>query len=179
MLHVAQKGKSYGYIERFLSAISFLYRFLLVNNSIEKEVLDVKKFMSKVCTHKSNKKDALGSLEIRKIWDSIDRKNGNVLNLNKCELRSFVMAVVQHKTFCRFSDISVIKLDDIVHELDYFKIKISCSKTDQAGKGQVAYIPKAASPIRDPHMLMCLYLRTMGFEDVPDGEAVYLFPPLK
>jgi hypothetical protein len=129
--------------------------------------------------HRSNKKDALGSTEIRKIWDSIDRKSGDVTKLNRSELRTFVMAVFQHKTFCRFNDISVVKLDDIVHDVDYFTVKISCSKTDQAGKGQVAYVPKSASPIRDPHMLMCLYLSTMGFDDVPDGEVVYLFPPLK
>jgi site-specific recombinase XerD len=45
LLHSAQKGKSYGYIERFLSALSFLYRFFLVHKTIEQEVLDVKRFM--------------------------------------------------------------------------------------------------------------------------------------
>ena len=179
MLHLAQKGKTYGSIERFMSALSFLYRFLLISNSLEKEVMDIKKFMQKVCSHKSNKKDALGSLEIRKIWDSIDKTHKNVQSLNKTELRTFVMAVFQHKTFCRFSDLSVVKLSDVIFELDYFTVKISSSKTDQGGKGQVVYLPKSSSGVRDPHMLMCLYLHTMGFDEVPDGENVFLFPPLK
>jgi site-specific recombinase XerD len=179
MLQMAQKGKSYGFIERFTSALSFLYRFLLINNLIEKEVLDIKKFMEKVCPHKNNKKDALGSSEVRKIWDSIDQKYGNVQNLNRNELRTFVMAVFQHKTFCRFSDLTVIKLEDIIHDVDYFKIKICCLKTDKGGKGQFVFIPKSSSPVRDPHMLMCLYLHSMGFDEVPDGEALYLFPPVK
>jgi len=179
MLHAAQKGKSYGGIQRFMSALSFLYRFFLVNNSIENEVLDVKKFMEKVCHHSKNTKDALGSEEIRKIWDKIDEKHGSIQNLNRTELRTFVMAVFQHKTFCRFNDVSVVKLDDILYNVDYFSVKICCSKTDQGGKGQMVFVPKASSVLRDPHMLMSLYLHTMGFDEVPDGEAVYLFPPLK
>jgi hypothetical protein len=141
--------------------------------------MDVKKFMEKDCHHTANKKDALGSAEIRKIWDSIDQKHENVQNLNRSELRTFVMAVFQHKTFCRFSDLSVVKLDDILYDVDYFSVKIRCSKTDQGGKGQMVFMPKASSNLRDPHMLMCLYLHTMGFDDIPDGESVYLFPPLK
>lgn len=179
MLHIAQKGKSYGYIERFLSALSFLYRFFLVHKSIEQEVVDLNKFMQKVCPHVSNKKAAFGSVEVRKCWDKIDTKSGGVQNLTKLELRTFVLAVFQHKTFCRFDDISKIQLCDILHHLDYFSVRISCSKTDQGGKGQSVFLAKSSSGIRDPHMLMCLYLHSMGFEEVPDGEAVYLFPPLK
>ena len=85
ILQAAQRGKLYGSIERFLSALSFLYKFLLISNSLEKEVMDIKQFMQKVCPHKSNKKDALGSLEIRKIWDSIDQKHKNVQSLNRTE----------------------------------------------------------------------------------------------
>ena len=179
MLHIAQAGKSFGYIERFLSALSFIYRFFLVHKSIEKEVLDVKKFMEKVCPHVNNKKAAFGSKEVRQCWDRIDSKTGGVQNLSKLEIRTFVLAVFQHKTFCRFNDVAHVKLDDIVHNLDYFTVKISCSKTDQGGKGQTVFLPKSSSNFRDPHMLMCLYLKTMGFEEVPDGEAIYLFPPLK
>jgi site-specific recombinase XerD len=179
LLHMAQKGKSYGYIERFLSALSFLYRFFLVHKTIEQEVLDVKRFMEKVCPHVSKKKAEFGSMEVRQCWDKIDSKSGGIQNLSKLELRTFVMAVFQHKTFCRFNDISKIKLEDIIYHLDYFSVRICCSKTDQGGKGQSVFLAKSESVVRDPHMLMCLYLKTMGFDEVPDGEAVYLFPPLK
>jgi hypothetical protein len=171
MLHIAQDGKSYGYIERFLSALSFIYRFFLVH--------DVKKFMEKVCPHVNNKKAAFGSKEVRQCWDKIDSKTGGIQNLSKLELRTFVLAVFQHKMCCRFNDIAHVKLDDIVHILDYFTVRICCSKTDHGGKGQSVFLPKSSSNFRDPHMLMCLYLKTMGFEEVPDGEAIYLFPPFK
>jgi len=105
LLHSAQKGKSYGYIERFLSALSFLYRFFLVHKTIEQEVLDVKRFMEKVCPHVSKKKAAFGSMEVRQCCDKIDSKSGWIQNLTKLELHTFVMAVFQHKMFCRFNDI--------------------------------------------------------------------------
>ncbi len=85
------------------------------------------------------------------------------------------MAVFQHKTFCRFDDITKVQLSHILHHLDYFSVRICCSKTEQGGKGQSVYVLKSSSGVRDPHMLMCLYLHSMGFEEVPDGEAVYLF----
>ncbi len=130
MLNAGQKGKPFGYIERFTSALSFFYQFFLVRNELERPVLDVKKFMEKVCPHNVNKKDAFGSAEVRKIWDKIDTY-GVILKLPKRDLRTFVLAVFQHKTFCRFSDAAAIKLSEVLHTVDYFKIKISCSKTDQ------------------------------------------------
>ena len=150
-----------------------------MHKTIEQEVLDVKRFMEKVCPHVSKKKAEFGSMEVRQCWDKIDSKSGGIQNLSRLELRTFVMAVFQHKTFCRFNDISKIKLEDIIYHLDYFSVRICCSKTDQGGKGQSVFLAKSASAVRDPHMLMCLYLQTMGFDEVPDGEAVYLFPPLK
>ncbi len=145
MLHAGQKRKPFGYIERFTSALSFFYRFFLVRNELERPVLDVKKFMEKVCQHNVNKKDAFCSAEVRKIWDKIDT-HGGILKLPKRDLRTFVLAVFQHKTFCRFSDAAAIKLSEVLHTVDYFKIKISCSKTDQAGKGQEVFLPMADSP---------------------------------
>jgi hypothetical protein len=109
--------------------------------------------MQKVCPHVSNKKAAFGSVEVRKCWDKIDTQSGGVQNLTKIELRTFVLAVFQHKTFCRFDDISKIQLCDILHHLDYFSVRISCSKTDQGGKGQSVFVAKSSSGIRDPHML--------------------------
>jgi hypothetical protein len=68
------------------------------------------------------------------------------------------------------------KLEEIFYHLDYFTVRICCSKTGQGGKGQSVFLAKSVSAMRDPHMLMCLYLQTMGLDEVPDGEAVYLFP---
>jgi len=61
-------------------------------------------------------------------------------------------------------------------ETDYFKIRISRSKTDQGGRGEWVFVPKNPHGFLDPHMLLCIYLHKMGFDNCP-GE-VYLFPPL-
>jgi len=179
LLHSGQCGKSYGFVERFSSAYSFFARFFLTGYGLDPVIEQVKKFLQKVCPKNSNVKDAFGSTEVRQIWDKIDSKSGGIPGLTKIELRTFVMAVFQHKTFCRYSDLAVIKLDDVLYTDDFFKIKIVCSKTDQRGEGHEVFVVKSASPYRDPHMLMCLYLSTLGFDEAKDGETMYLFPPLK
>ena len=90
-----------------------------------------------------------------------------------------MLAVFQHQTFCRFSDAEKIQLSDVFHDVDYFKITIRYSKTDQQGEGQFVYLPKSSSPYRNAHMLMCLYIEKMGFEGLASSTDLYLFPPLK
>jgi len=124
-------GKSYGFVERLTSAYAFFSRFFLTGYGLDPVVLQVEKFLQKVCHTVTNVKDAFRAAEVHAIWDSIDQKSGGV---PKIELRTFVMAVFQHKTFCRFSDLAVVTLNDVLYTDDYFKIKISCSKTDQRGR---------------------------------------------
>ena len=50
------------------------------------------------------------------------------------------MTVFQHVSFCRFSDLRSLRLADVLHEVDYFKIHVRYSKTDQAGLGQTVFI---------------------------------------
>jgi len=91
------------------------------------------KIYAKTLTHVSKKKAAFGSVEVRKCWDKNDTKFGGIQNLTKLELRTFVMAVFQHKTFCRFDDITKVQLSDILQHLDYFSVRICCSKTEPKG----------------------------------------------
>ena len=46
-----------------------------------------------------------------------------------------------------------------MYEVDYFKIYIKYSKTDQAGVGQTVFIPDIDSVHQDPHMMMCTSFR--------------------
>jgi site-specific recombinase XerD len=173
LLHIAQQGKSFGSVQRFLAAYSFILRFFGHRDIVsDPSVYELKKFLAKVCPHVANKKQPFGSAEVRALWDSVEA-NGGIEKLSKLELRTFVMVVTQHATFCRFSDLQHVKLTDILFELDYFKINIQYSKTDQAGIGQYVYVPKNQSN-RDAHMLLCLYLSDLD-SDVDD---MYLFPPL-
>jgi hypothetical protein len=87
------------------------------------------------------------------------------------------MIVLQHATFCRFSDVRQLKLSDLIHEVDYFEIKIRYSKTDQAGVGQTVYLPKTKHTDHNAHMLMCLYLEKIG--TLNNDQDCYLFPPLQ
>jgi hypothetical protein len=55
-----------------------------------------------------------------------------------------MLTVFQHKPFCRFSDLQQITLGDVFHEVDYFKIQIRFTKSDQQGEEQWLYLPKFA-----------------------------------
>jgi len=109
----------------------------------------------------------------------MDDKYGNVANFPVDKLRTFVLAVFQHQTFCRFSDVAKITLADVFHDVDYFKVHIRMSKTDQGGDGQWVLVPKSDSPFRNAHMLLCLYIHRMGFDSTDPTVSMYLFPPLK
>jgi hypothetical protein len=177
LLHIAQTGKSFGSIQRFLSALSFVLKFFgSVDIVRDPAVYELKRFLAKVCPHVVNKKQPFGSAEVRALWDRIDAAGG-LQALTQTELRTFVLTVTQHASFCRYSDLQNVKLDDLVFELDYVKIHIRYSKTDQEGIGQTVFIPKNHGRKHDAHMLLCLYLSTLP-ADVNEPETVFLFPPL-
>jgi hypothetical protein len=136
MLYAAQNGKSFGVIDSFLSPWSFVTRFLMFGDyTQEKSVHEMKKFTEKACTRQTNKKLPFGAAEVQKIWDKIDHTHGTIENLSLKDLRTFMLAVLQHKTFRR-SDLQQITLGDVFHEVDYFKIHFRFTKTDQQGEGQ-------------------------------------------
>jgi hypothetical protein len=177
LLHIAQNGKSFGSVQRFLSALSFVLRFFGAADIVRDPIVyELKRFLAKVCPHIANKKQPFGSAEVRALWDRIDAAGG-LQTLSVTELRTFVMTVTQHATFCRFSDLSNVKLDDLIFELDYVKINIRYSKTDQAGVGQSVFVPKNQNCTHDAHMLLCLYLTTLP-TDSTEPDTMYLFPPL-
>ena len=179
MLSAAQAGKSVGVFDNFLNAWSFVSRFFLCTDyTKEASVLTMKKFTEKACTKKSNKKLPFGSKEIRKLWNKIYAEKGGVEKFNLQDLRTFMISVFQHKTFCRFSDLKEITLADVFHDIDYFKIHIKFTKTDQKGTGQWLYMPRESSGYRDPHMLMCLYIHHLELETNTPSPHVFLFPPL-
>jgi len=176
LLHVAQEGKSFGTVTSIVDAVSFVYRFyLMTNHALHCSVADTKKFLEKVCVHQQNKKAAFDSADIRKLWDSMFLKYNSLSDIPLPELRSFVLCVFQHSTFCRYSDAKNITLDDIVYDADYFKICIQKSKTDQAGHGDFVFLPKQKLGFADPHMLLCLWIKSL---DSPADATCYLFPPL-
>ena len=159
--------------------MNFLYRFFLVRETIvDNSVSAVLKFLEKTCPRNVHLRCGFGSVEVRQMWDKLEKKSNGIENVSLVELHTFVMAVIQHASLCRFSDIAQLKLSDLFdlfYELDYFKIHIQFSKTDQNGIGQVAFIPRLSSGVRDPHGLMCLYLSIMH---EPQDEGIFLFPPL-
>jgi site-specific recombinase XerD len=176
LLSLAGKNASVASVEAKLNSISFCLRFFTTAD-ITKDVIvePVKKFVMKVCPKTSNLKAPFGAGEVRKLWNFIENKYKDLSRVPLVELRSFVLAVIQYHSFCRFSDLAVVKLSDVLFELDYFKVEIQYSKTDQAGTGQEAFILKSVDSIHDPHMLMCLYLQVLDSYDV---QNLYLFPPL-
>jgi len=176
LLHIAQKEKTYGTVCAIVDALSFVFRFYsATNHANHASVCETKKFLSKVCEHKQNKKSAFDSAAVRKLWNSMLSKYESIEKIPLPELRTFVLIVFQHSTFCRYSDVAKITLDDILFDTDYFKIKITSSKTDQGGKGDFVFLPKQKIGFVDAHMLLCLWLQKL---DPPGTPKVYLFPPL-
>ena len=179
MLFEAKNRKSVSFFEKFLNAWSFISKFFLCQDFTKDPVVaDVRRFVEKLCPRNCNKKLPFGADEVRLVWDAIDKKMGGVQNLDKLDFRTFMLAVFQHKTFCRFSDAKNIRLEDVFHNVDYFKIHVRFSKTDQGGKGQWLYLDKHSSHYRDPHMLMCLYVHHLELDKHVPSPHMYLFPPL-
>jgi len=179
MLFEAKNKKSASFFEKFLNAWSFISKFFLCQDFTKDPIVaDVWKFVEKVAPRKCNKKLPFGADEVRRLWDAIDEKLGGVQKLDRHDFRTFMLAVFQHKTFCRFSEAKHVKLEDVFHTADYFKIHVRFSKTDQGGKGQWLYLPKMSSLYRDPHMLMCLYVHHLELDKHVPSPHMYLFPPL-
>jgi site-specific recombinase XerD len=177
LLTLAQNGKSINSVDSILASISFCYRFYLLRDITRDAMLAAtKKFVGKVCPKVTNLKAPFGSYEVRKMWNALESKYDNICDLPFAELRTFVLAVVQYSSLCRFSDLAVVKLEDVVFQLDYFKICIQYSKTDQKGSGQNAFVLKSVDSVRDAHMLMCIYLQRL---DTFNVQNLYLFPPLQ
>jgi site-specific recombinase XerD len=176
LLSLAQSGKTIGAIENICKSMSFCFKFFLVEDVYQNDIVGpVRKFVEKVCPRRVNLKAPFADREVRKIWNYIECKYKNLSAVPIVQLRTFVLAVIQYASFCRFSDLAVVKLDDVVFDVDYFKICIQYSKTDQAGIGQEAFVLKSVDIVRDPHMLMCVYLQRLDSYNVQD---LYLFPPL-
>lgn len=181
LLHCAQGGKTEQTVKRYLDSIGFLSRFYMVNNPADHVSVDImRKFVSKHCCHVDRRKHAFGSAEVRKIWDDLDSQGG-VGGLDMLKFRTFMIAVFQHTTFCRYSEVKKLRLDDVIHDTDCFRIHVGFSKTDQAGRGQWVLMPKSCSENRDPHMLMCLYLHKLCADRSLNStvQPLYLFPPLR
>jgi hypothetical protein len=177
LLYLAQIGKSIQVVENTLASISFVFRFYMLPDITKDPLLDAtRRFVTKVCPKVSHLKAPFGSYEIGKLWDYVYKTYNSIMDMPFHELRTFVLAIVQFSSFCRFSDLSVVALDDLVFDVDYFKITIRVSKTDQAGSGQTAYVVKSAVKGNDAHMLMCTYLQRLDSYSVPN---LYLFPPLQ
>jgi site-specific recombinase XerD len=175
LLDLAGKGKSIGVIERTVSTITFVFKWLHLDDLAKNvHVQDIVKFLRKTCPKRCNKKKELGVKEIRKVWDSLESQYKDISNVPLPLLRSFVFLVTQHATFCRYSDLAGVKLSDILYDIDFFSINIRTSKTDQAGTGQTVYIPRNDNALHCPQMLMCLFLHKVH----PDPDF-FLFPALE
>jgi hypothetical protein len=116
LLELAGAGKSIGVINRAMLSITFIHKwFLLADLSNDQQIVEILQFLSKTCPRVCNTKQALGVREIRKVWDALLVKYGDITHVPDIQLRTFVMLVTQHASFCRFSDISTVRLNDLLH----------------------------------------------------------------
>jgi hypothetical protein len=178
LLDELKKEKTVSTISATLDAYTFVVNFFDMRDcSKHKSVKDVMKFVEKAGVKNSNKKNAFGEAEVYLTYVKLVKKFGEIECWDKLLLRTFMLAVFQHKTFCRFSDAQKIRLKDVTYDIDHFKMLIVSSKTDQCGKGEFVYLPKVGYEIPDMHMLMCKYIQIMDLDNTGIGN-VYLFPLL-
>jgi site-specific recombinase XerD len=177
LLELAGKRKSIGVVNRAIAAITLINKWLIIDDiSADPHIVEIRKFLNKTCPKTCNLKQAIGVKEIRKVWDKLELEYKDLTRVPDVMFRSFVLMVTQHASFCRYSDLAGVKLDDLLFSIDYFKVHITVSKTDQAGHGQSAFIPCYSNPYRCPQKLMCLFLHKFHPDPEPD---VYLFPALE
>jgi hypothetical protein len=48
------------------------------------------------------------------MFDALSAQYGNIEYWPRLSLRTFKLALFQHKTFCRFSDVANVKLNDLI-----------------------------------------------------------------
>jgi hypothetical protein len=154
LLTEAQNKKSIGTLESFLGTYALLTKFFNMPNVANDTLVHyVKKYCAKITVLNTNKKDAFGIYEVKKLWYGLLEIDGEFENWSKLKLRTFMLAIFQHKTCCRFSDTQNILIENIKYNKDYFKILVQKSKTDQSAKGEFVYLTKVCNAKMDAHLL--------------------------
>jgi integrase len=162
LLDELKKGTTVSVIKSTVDAYSFVVKFFgELNVSESRAVHDILKFIEKVGKRNSNKKCAFGEAELLTTYRYYVKKFGPFENWPLLESRTFMLALVQTVTFCRYSEIQNVEVNDIQFDTDYFKILIKKSKTDQQSRGEYVYIPKMLGTPIDGHMMFCLYLKRL------------------
>lgn len=160
LISLGKEGKSIGFIKSLISSLDFVckifgYKTVGCNNSVKNTF----KYLEKLC-HRVTKPRNPFSLEIiNKLCKNID-KNGGTKNLSFIQHRTFIMIISCYYSIMRFDDVQDQKVSDIQKKKDYYKFSINSSKTDQSGKGQVAYVVSTKQK-HDPFMLITEYLKKL------------------
>ena len=174
LIEMVKNHKSTQILEHLVNSVIFSSNFLGWSlTSKERSIKDLLKCVSKLTIKSCKRKHGIDSKDLNILWDKI-RKEGDIESLSLTELRTCVLMVFCFHTLCRFSCAQVIETTDLKFHKKYFDVKISRSKTDQAGHGQNLILTKYKS-VNDPHLLLCVYLNAIN----PSCKDQFLFPPLK
>jgi hypothetical protein len=172
------KGTTITVIHSYLDAYSFVLKFFdMVSVAECRSIHDVMKYIEKTGTRNCNQKAAFGESELLKTLNCYLSKFGPFEKWPLLESRTFILAMVQTITFCRYSEIQNVEINDVMFHPEYFKILIKKSKTDQQCKGEYVYLPKVDTCKIDCHMMFCKYLQKYDFRKTAADSK--LFSPLK
>jgi hypothetical protein len=169
-----KKGTTVTVINSIVDAYSFVMKFFgMMSVAEHRAVHDILKFVDKVGKRNFNKKCAYGKKEILETYHCYVRKFGDFENWPLLESRTFILAIVQTVTFCRYSEIQNVEIADIIFDPDYIEMLIKKSKTDQQSRGEYVYIPKSKNSPVDSHMLLCLYMHKLNFNNVASNAKLF------
>jgi hypothetical protein len=169
-----KKGTTVTVINSIVDAYSFVMKFFGMMSVAEHRAFhDILKFVDKVGKRNFNKKCAYGKKEILETYHCYVRKFGDFENWPLLESRTFILAIVQTVTFCRYSEIQNVEIADIIFDPDYIKMLIKKSKTDQQSRCEYVNIPKSKNSPVDCHMLLCLYMHKLNFNNVASNAKLF------
>jgi hypothetical protein len=86
----------------------------MVNVADCRSIHDVMKYIEKTGTRNTNQKAGFGESEILKTYSCYRSKFGSFEKWPLLESRTFILAMVQTVTFCRYSEIQNVELADVI-----------------------------------------------------------------
>ena len=166
ILNRIQMDDSFTKIEGIFYSIKFYHKLLGYSDPCgDSMVISMLEAAKRICCHKINKKKPITVEHLRNLYDKLIEQQSSLLNI-----RTMTICILGFSGFMRYSEISNLKLSDIVFCDTHLKLFIEKSKTDIYRDGSWIFISKSDSRLC-PVSNLKLYLDTAGIQE--DDEYIF------
>ena len=169
IISLVQKNVSVSSIRQFVASVSWMHNLGGHDNPIDTSVVQnilqsANRQVAKPVFHKKPiTKETLFTLR-----NSFPIEHSD---WNLCQLRDFLYILMSFTAFLRYHEASQIRRDDLCLNIDYFKLNIPKSKTDQSRAGQTVFITRSSSEL----CALTWLVRYLKQANIPNGEKKYIF----